>query len=83
MDRATAEKLMTVYEKLNGTLNEAAEIIAAIPDGEEQKRLRRPLGELMQSIWLELMRPIVSQHPDLESRQVVAVATATRNVVYP
>jgi hypothetical protein len=66
MDRATAEKLMKVYQKLNGSLNEAAEIIAAMPDREEQKRLRRPLGEVMQSIWLELMRPIVHQHPDLD-----------------
>jgi hypothetical protein len=66
MDRAAAEKLMTLYQKLNGSLNEAAEIIAAIPDAEEQKRLRRSLGEVMQSIWLELMRPIVRQHPDLD-----------------
>jgi hypothetical protein len=57
---------MTVYRKLNGSLNEAAEIIAAIPDRELQKRLRRPLGEVMQSVWLELMQPIVREHPDLD-----------------
>jgi hypothetical protein len=66
LDRATAEKLMALYQKLNGSLNEAAEVIGAIRDQEEQKRLRRPLGEVMQSVWLDLMQPIVRQHPDLD-----------------
>jgi hypothetical protein len=66
LDRATAEKLMAIYSKLNAPLNEAAEVIGAIHDQEEQKRLRRPLGEVMQSVWLELMQPIVRQHPDLD-----------------
>jgi hypothetical protein len=46
----TAQKLMAVYQKLNASLNE----------------LRRRLGEVMQSVWLELMPPIVRQHPDLD-----------------
>jgi hypothetical protein len=66
LDRATAEKLMALYQKLNASLNEAAEVIGAIRDQEEQKRLRRPLGEVTQSVWLELMQPIVRQHPDLD-----------------
>ena len=66
LDRATAEKLMALYQLLNASLNEAAEVIGAIRDQEEQKRLRRPLGEVMQSVWLELMQPIVRQHPDLD-----------------
>jgi hypothetical protein len=66
LDRATAEKLMAIYSKLNAPLNEAAEVIGSIRDQEEQKRLRRPLGEVMQSVWLELMQPIVRQHPDLD-----------------
>jgi hypothetical protein len=66
LDRATAEKLMALYQKLNGSLNEAADVIGAIRDQEEQKRLRRPLGEVMQSVWLDLMQPIVRQHPDLD-----------------
>jgi len=66
LDRATAEKLMAIYQRLNAPLNEAAEVIGAIEDQEEQKRLRRPLGEIMQSVWLDLMQPIVRQHPDLD-----------------
>ena len=66
MDRATAEKLMAIYQKLSEPLNEAAEVIGTLRDQEEQKRLRRPLGELMQAIWLDLMQPIVRQHPDLD-----------------
>ena len=66
MDRATAEKLMAIYGRLNGPLNEAAAVIGTIRDQDEQKRLRRPLGEVMQSVWLELMQPIVRQYPDLD-----------------
>jgi len=66
LDRATAEKLMAIYHKLNGPLNEAAAVIGTIQDQEEQRRLRRPLGEVMQAVWLELMQPIVRQHPDLD-----------------
>lgn len=66
MDRATAEKLMRIYARLNESLNEATAIIGAIPNQEEQRQLRRPVGATMQSVWLELMQPIVRQYPDLD-----------------
>jgi hypothetical protein len=67
MDRSVAEKLMQHYLAAGGAaLNEATSVIGTLADAEEQRRLRRPLGELMQSIYLELMRPIVKEHPELD-----------------
>jgi len=57
---------MAIYSKLNASLNEATEVIASIHEQEEKKRLWRPVGEVMQSVWLDLMLPIVREHPDLD-----------------
>jgi hypothetical protein len=57
---------MAIYHRLNAPLNEAAALIATLPDQEEQKRLRRPLGQVMQSVWIELMQPIVREYPHLD-----------------
>jgi len=66
MDRTTAEKLMAIYQRLEMPLNEATAVIGTIPDQEEQRLLRRPLGDVMQAVWLELMLPIVRQYPHLD-----------------
>ncbi len=66
MDRTTAEKLMSVYHRLGELLNEATTIVSTLPSEEEQRQLRRPLGELMQTSWLNFAAPIVRQHPDLD-----------------
>jgi len=66
LDLATAEKLMAIYERISASLNDAAGVIGTIPDHEEQKRLRRPLGEVMQSVWVDLMQPLVRAHPHLD-----------------
>ena len=66
MDRPTAEKLMSLHHRLGDLLNEATAIVDAIPSEEEQRELRRPLGELMQTTWVEFAAPIVRQYPDLD-----------------
>jgi len=66
MDHSTAEKLMSLYQELGGPLNRASELIDKIPDAEEQRRLRRPLGEMMARIWTDLELPIVQEFPDLD-----------------
>lgn len=66
MDRETAVQLMRVYSQLSEPFNLATEIIGKLPDEEEQKRLRRPLGQMMADVWTELMLPIVKQFPELD-----------------
>jgi len=65
MDRDTAEQLMKLYHQLGEPLNHATEIIGGLPDQEEQKLFRRPVGHIMGLIWTDLMRPIVQQFPEL------------------
>jgi len=66
MDRDTAEKLVAIYHRLDNCLNEATALIGTIPDAEEQRRFRRPVGEMMQSAWADLMLPIFREFPDLD-----------------
>ena len=66
MDRSTAENLMAVLTRIGDALNDAESIISALPPGPERERLRRALGNLMGSLWLDLMRPIVREYPHLD-----------------
>ena len=66
MDRDTAEKLVAIWHRLDDCLNEATVLIGTIADAEEQRRLRRPVGEMMQSAWVDLMLPIFREFPDLD-----------------
>jgi chaperonin cofactor prefoldin len=66
MNKATADRLMAIYERVGNLLNEADAVVSAIENEDEQKELRRPLGELMASLWLRLEAPIVRTYPDLD-----------------
>ena len=66
MDRDTAEKLVAICHRLDNCLNEATVLIGTIADAEEQRRFRRPVGEMMQSAWVEHMLPIFRKFPDLD-----------------
>jgi len=70
MDKKTAIDLMQLYLRACEPLNLAAKVIGGLPDEEEQKRLRRPLGEVGQSIYVELMRPIIREYPELDQDRV-------------
>ena len=65
MDKSTANELTRLYLKAGEPLNEATEIIGKLSDAEEQRKLRRPIGELMSNLY-ELIRPIVREYPDLD-----------------
>jgi len=66
MDRATAEKLMSIYHRVGDVLNEAEPLVRNISGAQERKTHLRALGTLMQDVWLELMSPIVRQYPELD-----------------
>lgn len=65
MDHLTAEKLMAVYERLGGLMAEADVIIRSLPEQERLAHLK-PLGTMMQDLWLNLQLPIVREHRDLD-----------------
>jgi hypothetical protein len=66
MERDTAEKLVAVYHRLTDCLNEATVLVGAVPNIEDQRRFRRALGEMMQSVWVDLTLPIFREFPDLD-----------------
>ncbi|HZR03993.1 MAG TPA: hypothetical protein VFA81_12580 [Burkholderiales bacterium] len=66
MDRDAAERLMQAYMAINTALNEATPLTSYIIDKSEQESIRSALGNLMQSVYLDLMRPLIKQHPDLD-----------------
>jgi hypothetical protein len=66
MDRATAEKLMEIYDRVGTTLCEAESVIVAEPDHDARKKLLLALGEQMGNLWVSLQAPIVKEYPDLD-----------------
>ena len=65
MDHATAQKLMEIYARLNGVINEADPIIRTLPEAERMAYLHA-LGALMAVVWSKLQLPIVREHRDLD-----------------
>jgi len=47
-------------------LNSAAQLIDQIASEDERRQFRRGLGEVMNQIYIDLMRPIIRQYPDLD-----------------
>jgi len=74
MDRSTAERLMQLYAQAGELFNRATAVISELPDQQEQKGLRRPLGMLMAHLWTELQHPIVKDFPDLDPDKEVLQA---------
>ena len=66
MDRAIAEQLMQFYLALDGPLNSATILSDKIENKEERSLVRRGVGGVTSKIYIELMRPIIRQYPDLD-----------------
>ena len=66
MDRDTAAELIDHYMRICAELNQMTHIIGALPDSDEQKRLRRPVGEIGASLYVDLIVPLLKQYPDLD-----------------
>jgi hypothetical protein len=66
MDRTVAERIMKELLALTDPLNSATEATTRITDKEEQASFRRSIGEIMNSVYAHLMRPIIKQYPDLD-----------------
>ena len=60
---------MEIYGRLGNVLNEAEPLLRALVDEEEKKSHLRSLGTMMQDVWIQLMLPIVREHPGARSRQ--------------
>lgn len=65
MDYLTAQKLMSVYERMGKLMMEADSVIRTLPDAERSEHIRALAG-LIDHLWSTLQRPIVLQHGDLD-----------------
>ena len=57
---------MAVLTRIGDSVNDADHIVSAVPPGPEKEQLRYALGNLMGTLWLDLMRPIVREYPHLD-----------------
>ena len=66
MDRSNAEDLMVALTRIGEMLNDADHVISGLPNGPEKEQSREGLADLMGTLWLRLMLPIVRDHPHLD-----------------
>lgn len=65
MEYATAQQLMSTYERMGKLMNEADSLIRTLPDAERSEHLRALAG-LINHLWFTLQSPIVRQYGDLD-----------------
>ncbi len=66
MERAIAEQLLRTFLAMNESLNSATLLAAKVESKDEQDSLRRAIGNVIQVIYIDLMRPVIRQYPDLD-----------------
>lgn len=66
MNRALAEKLMDELQRVVDCLNALSELTMEIPDENVRRSIREVLGRSMVELDAKVIRPIVTEHPDLD-----------------
>ena len=66
MNRELANALMGELTALAEPINRATALAMRVVDQGEREALLRPIGSIMDIVYAELMRPIISQYPDLD-----------------
>ncbi len=66
MERVWAVKIVDAVQTVGTKLNSLHEISERIEDDVERKKFRAYLGEVMATISIEILMPIVSEYPDLD-----------------
>lgn len=65
MNLSTARQLMSVYERIGKSIQEADELVRYLPEAERSTHLRALAG-MVDYVWLHLQAPIVREHRDLD-----------------
>src|SRR5438128_1815110 len=66
VQRDIAELLIKELLAMGQPLISATQLIDQIASKDERRQFRRGLGEVMDQIYIDLMRPIIRQYPDLD-----------------
>lgn len=65
MDLLTAQRLMSIYERIGREINEADSVIRTLPDAERSEHLGALAG-MIGHLWSRLQAPIVREHEELD-----------------
>ena len=66
MERETARSVLAVMFEYGGKLNDAMLEIRETSDEEEFARYRRAIGNVLDSVFDQIINPILEEHPDLK-----------------
>jgi len=70
MERETARSVLAVMFEYGGKLNDAMLEIRETSDEEEFARYRRAIGNVLDSVFDQIINPILEEHPDLKPEQL-------------
>lgn len=65
MDKEIARALMALAPATDEPIGKMTELIEQIEDGETRDRFKKAVGDLMGTIFLDIIRPIETLYPDL------------------
>ena len=66
MKEIHAQELMRSFMALGDSINAIAEKIENIEIEEDKKRFRKAISEIMGTLYIDLMLPIIREHPQLD-----------------
>lgn len=65
MDHITAQKLMSIYQRIGVAISEADPVIRTLPESERSRYLRG-IADMTMFIWDVFQHPIVREYPELD-----------------
>ena len=66
MERRLAEKVIEAAMSSGEKLDKLALLAAEMTNETERNRFRKSIGEIMGSIYSDIMMPVIAQYPDLD-----------------
>jgi hypothetical protein len=75
MKRETAEKVLPLLMEASARVNEAIARVVEKEGAETAHAFRRAAGQVMGEIYLDLMRPIHEEHPELVPEELRSPGT--------
>lgn len=66
MEKAIAVKMRVAHDALGDDLSKMGELTLEIADEAERLRYRTVIGRMMGDLWVEILAPIVREHPELD-----------------
>ena len=66
MDKNLAVAVMASVKRLGENLNEIDRLVEELQPEAERENFRRSLGGIMADVYIKLMKPIITDHPELD-----------------